>query len=50
MKHSNQQLIFKPNRLEQVLGDADLLMSFDLASHNIDEIMEAEVFEEDPFK
>lgn len=42
-----QEFKMKVQKLDNLIGDADLLMKIDIASHNIDEIMEAEVYDEE---
>lgn len=45
---NNDSLIFiKVRNLEQLLGDSDLLMGVDITSHNVDEIMDVEVNDEE---
>ena len=37
----------KMEEMGDIFGDIDLLMRFDIGGHTVDEMMEAEVFEEE---
>ena len=47
IKLKKDSVMVKMEEMGDIFGDIDLLMRFDIGGHTVDEMMEAEVFEEE---